>query len=103
MFTVVEGYLFLALPYIFISYFSHFLLRILLWQLLISGSVESLDIDDLRLNTNYSGGYHPVCLLCYVGKAIISLLNNAAGYHIVIDTRRWLSFTHVGYPSIFNN
>lgn len=28
-------------------------------QLLISGSVESLDIDDLRLNTNYSGGYHP--------------------------------------------
>jgi hypothetical protein len=90
MFTVVEGYLFLALPYIFISYFSHFLLRILLWQLLISGSVESLDIDDLRLNTNYSGGYHPVCLLCYVGKAII---NNAASYHIVIDTCGWLSFT----------
>lgn len=28
-------------------------------QLLISGSLESLDIDDLRLNTNYSGGYHP--------------------------------------------
>ncbi|CAM0957626.1 unnamed protein product [Alopecurus aequalis] len=28
-------------------------------QLLISGSLESLNIDDLRLNTNYSGGYHP--------------------------------------------
>jgi hypothetical protein len=39
-----------------------------------------MDIDDLRLNTNYSGGYHPVCLLCNVGKAILSsLLNNAAG------------------------
>ncbi|KAF0927506.1 hypothetical protein E2562_034000 [Oryza meyeriana var. granulata] len=28
-------------------------------QVLISGSLESLDIDDLRSNTNYSGGYHP--------------------------------------------
>uniref|UniRef100_A0A0D9WD29 HECT-type E3 ubiquitin transferase n=1 Tax=Leersia perrieri TaxID=77586 RepID=A0A0D9WD29_9ORYZ len=28
-------------------------------QVLISGSLESLDIDDLRANTNYSGGYHP--------------------------------------------
>ncbi|KAL5231664.1 hypothetical protein ABZP36_030440 [Zizania latifolia] len=28
-------------------------------QILISGSLESLDIDDLRSNTNYSGGYHP--------------------------------------------
>ncbi|KAK3137442.1 hypothetical protein QOZ80_5BG0452280 [Eleusine coracana subsp. coracana] len=28
-------------------------------QILISGSIESLDIDDLRSNTNYSGGYHP--------------------------------------------
>ncbi|XP_040990913.1 E3 ubiquitin-protein ligase UPL6 isoform X2 [Juglans microcarpa x Juglans regia] len=27
-------------------------------QLLISGSVDSLDVDDLRLNTNYVGGYH---------------------------------------------
>ncbi|KAF3456410.1 hypothetical protein FNV43_RR01060 [Rhamnella rubrinervis] len=27
-------------------------------QLLISGSLESLDVDDLRLNTNYAGGYH---------------------------------------------
>ncbi|GKV52758.1 hypothetical protein SLEP1_g59326 [Rubroshorea leprosula] len=27
-------------------------------QLLISGSLESLDVDDLRLNTNYGGGYH---------------------------------------------
>ncbi|XP_050375233.1 E3 ubiquitin-protein ligase UPL6 [Argentina anserina] len=27
-------------------------------QLLISGSVDSLDIDDLRRNTNYVGGYH---------------------------------------------
>lgn len=30
-------------------------------QLLISGSVDSLDVDDLRLNTNYVGGYHKVC------------------------------------------
>ncbi|KAL6608257.1 hypothetical protein ACP70R_041320 [Stipagrostis hirtigluma subsp. patula] len=28
-------------------------------QILISGSLESLDIDDLRSNTNYSAGYHP--------------------------------------------
>jgi ubiquitin-protein ligase E3 C len=28
-------------------------------QVLISGSLESLDIDDLRSNTNYSAGYHP--------------------------------------------
>jgi ubiquitin-protein ligase E3 C len=28
-------------------------------QVLISGSLESLDVDDLRSNTNYSGGYHP--------------------------------------------
>ncbi|GMN55087.1 hypothetical protein TIFTF001_024203 [Ficus carica] len=27
-------------------------------QLLISGSPASLDVDDLRLNTNYAGGYH---------------------------------------------
>ncbi|ESQ48207.1 hypothetical protein EUTSA_v10019984mg [Eutrema salsugineum] len=27
-------------------------------QVLISGSVDSLDIDDLRKNTNYAGGYH---------------------------------------------
>ncbi|XP_061370457.1 E3 ubiquitin-protein ligase UPL6-like isoform X2 [Gastrolobium bilobum] len=27
-------------------------------QLLISGSLDSLDVDDLRLNTNYAGGYH---------------------------------------------
>lgn len=27
-------------------------------QLLISGSLESLDVDDLRLHTNYGGGYH---------------------------------------------
>ncbi|GAV71666.1 HECT domain-containing protein [Cephalotus follicularis] len=27
-------------------------------QLLISGSLESLDVDDLRSHTNYSGGYH---------------------------------------------
>ncbi|KAJ8766404.1 hypothetical protein K2173_022463 [Erythroxylum novogranatense] len=27
-------------------------------QLLISGSVDSLDIDDLRTHTNYAGGYH---------------------------------------------
>ncbi|KAJ7955280.1 E3 ubiquitin-protein ligase UPL6 [Quillaja saponaria] len=28
-------------------------------QLLISGSLDSLDVDDLRWNTNYAGGYHP--------------------------------------------
>ncbi|KAB5538406.1 hypothetical protein DKX38_015939 [Salix brachista] len=27
-------------------------------QLLISGSLDSLDIDDLRMHTNYAGGYH---------------------------------------------
>lgn len=27
-------------------------------QLLISGSLDSLDVDDIRLNTNYAGGYH---------------------------------------------
>ncbi|OMO53433.1 Ubiquitin-protein ligase 7 [Corchorus capsularis] len=27
-------------------------------QLLISGSLESLDVDDLRRHTNYAGGYH---------------------------------------------
>ncbi|MBA0830964.1 hypothetical protein Goarm_015457, partial [Gossypium armourianum] len=27
-------------------------------QLLISGSLDSLDVDDLRQNTNYAGGYH---------------------------------------------
>lgn len=27
-------------------------------QLLISGSLESLDVDDLRSNAHYSGGYH---------------------------------------------
>ncbi|XP_061360254.1 E3 ubiquitin-protein ligase UPL6-like isoform X2 [Gastrolobium bilobum] len=27
-------------------------------QLLISGSIDSLDFDDLRLHTNYAGGYH---------------------------------------------
>ncbi|CAI0626143.1 unnamed protein product [Linum tenue] len=27
-------------------------------QLLISGSLESLDVDDLRIHTNYAGGYH---------------------------------------------
>ncbi|KAI6685132.1 hypothetical protein NL676_031045 [Syzygium grande] len=27
-------------------------------QLLISGSLDSLDVDDLRSNTNYAGGYH---------------------------------------------
>ncbi|XVE82321.1 hypothetical protein DITRI_Ditri15bG0138900 [Diplodiscus trichospermus] len=27
-------------------------------QLLISGSLDSLDVDDLRLHTNYAGGYH---------------------------------------------
>ncbi|XP_073008655.1 E3 ubiquitin-protein ligase UPL6 isoform X1 [Typha latifolia] len=27
-------------------------------QLLISGSLESMDVDDLRSNTNYAGGYH---------------------------------------------
>ncbi|CAN1806313.1 E3 ubiquitin-protein ligase UPL6 [Linum perenne] len=27
-------------------------------QLLISGSLESLDVDDLRTHTNYAGGYH---------------------------------------------
>nr|XP_028951954.1 E3 ubiquitin-protein ligase UPL6-like isoform X2 [Malus domestica]XP_028951955.1 E3 ubiquitin-protein ligase UPL6-like isoform X2 [Malus domestica] len=27
-------------------------------QLLISGSLDSLDVDDLRMHTNYVGGYH---------------------------------------------
>ena len=29
-------------------------------QVLISGSADSLDTDDLRENTNYSGGYNAV-------------------------------------------
>lgn len=29
-------------------------------KLLISGSLDSLDVDDLRLHTNYAGGYHSV-------------------------------------------
>ena len=29
-------------------------------QVLISGSADSLDIDDLRQNTNYTGGYNAV-------------------------------------------
>lgn len=30
------------------------------WQLLISGSLEVLDVDDLRTNVHYAGGFHPV-------------------------------------------
>nr|KAJ0210163.1 hypothetical protein LSAT_V11C400214590 [Lactuca sativa] len=30
-------------------------------RLLISGSVDGFDVDDLRSNTNYAGGYHHVC------------------------------------------
>jgi hypothetical protein len=40
-----------------------------LLQVLISGSLESLDIDDLRSNTNYSAGYHPVCVAFLCNKA----------------------------------
>lgn len=29
-------------------------------QLLVSGSLDSLDFDDLRQHTNYAGGYHGV-------------------------------------------
>ncbi|KAK4794782.1 hypothetical protein SAY86_012776 [Trapa natans] len=36
-------------------------------QLLISGSLESLDVDDLRDNTNYAGGYHK-CLGVLLGN-----------------------------------
>ena len=45
-----------------------------LLQVLISGSLESLDIDDLRSNTNYSAGYHPVCVafLCYKGHLFVT-------------------------------
>lgn len=32
-------------------------------QLLISGSVDGFDIDDLRANTNYAGGYRAVSLV----------------------------------------
>lgn len=32
-------------------------------QLLISGSLDSLDVDDLRCHTNYAGGYHGVSYL----------------------------------------
>ncbi|XP_078443992.1 ubiquitin protein ligase 6 isoform X2 [Wolffia australiana] len=36
-------------------------------QLLISGSLEVLDVDDLRANTQYAGGYHPdhECILAF--------------------------------------
>lgn len=30
------------------------------FQLLISGSLDGIDIDDLRAHTNYTGGYHKV-------------------------------------------
>lgn len=30
------------------------------FQLLISGSLDSLDVDDLRTHTTYSSGYHKV-------------------------------------------
>ena len=45
-----------------------------LLQVLISGSLESLDIDDLRSNTNYSAGYHPVCVafLCSKGHLFVT-------------------------------
>lgn len=32
----------------------------LLLKLLISGSVDGFDVDDLRAHTNYTGGYHEV-------------------------------------------
>ena len=39
-------------------------------QLLISGSVDGFDVDDLRSNANYAGGYHRVsssaCVLYYL-------------------------------------
>lgn len=40
-------------------------------QLLISGSLESLDVDDLRSNAHYSGGYHAVSCFIIV-YAIVS-------------------------------
>lgn len=36
----------------------------LLPQLLISGSVDGFDVDDLRAHSNYTGGYHEV-MLCF--------------------------------------
>ncbi|RWW79630.1 hypothetical protein BHE74_00012073 [Ensete ventricosum] len=30
------------------------------FQLLISGSLESMNVDDLRSNARYTGGYHDV-------------------------------------------
>jgi hypothetical protein len=51
-----------------------FMILSCLLQVLISGSLESLDIDDLRSNTNYSAGYHPVCdaFLCNKGHGFVT-------------------------------
>lgn len=41
-------------------------------QLLISGSVDGFDVDDLRSHTNYSGGYHRVSSSGFISDHILS-------------------------------
>lgn len=45
-------------------------------QLLISGSLDSLDFDDLRQNTNYVGGYHSVSCFSVI---LILLIEHTSG------------------------
>jgi len=43
------------------------LIYIVLWfQILISGSHEGMDVDDLRKNAHYAGGYDEVCFKIHV-------------------------------------
>ncbi|XP_024025560.1 E3 ubiquitin-protein ligase UPL6 isoform X2 [Morus notabilis] len=54
-------------------------------QLLISGSLASLDVDDLRVNTNYAGGYHSEH---YVIEMLWEVLKNFS----LEDQKKFLKF-----------
>lgn len=36
------------------------------FQLLISGSLEGLDVEDLRAHASYTGGYNKVSCICAI-------------------------------------
>ncbi|KAF8401270.1 hypothetical protein HHK36_012203 [Tetracentron sinense] len=56
-------------------------------QLLISGSLEGLDVDDLRTHTNYAGGYHDVsCTFeIWLTQKTIEFRNSFSQEHDVVE------------------
>lgn len=70
-------------------------------QLMISGSVDGFDVDDLRSHTNYSGGYHRVSSSGFISDHILSTFWLCISCLEILRSEIWLSIPTVIAMYIF--